>query len=177
MLIQAQCQKEREKKCKIQANDVEMRNEQNTSAGTSTAAGNEGAVDEADVEMSEIAEQTEAKEEGKVDTDARLSKPTSDESENTTTDAKSESKSATPDKSPKTAESASSKEAKSKESSEPGSVEQSSEPIKIEETVPETDSTIINIDPRTYCKLGHFHLLLEDYPKGNARMKLCLFRE
>lgn len=24
----------------------------------------------------------------------------------------------------------------------------------------------INIDPRTYCKLGHFHLLLEDYPKG-----------
>lgn len=25
----------------------------------------------------------------------------------------------------------------------------------------------INIDPRTYCKLGHFHLLLEDYPKGS----------
>lgn len=24
----------------------------------------------------------------------------------------------------------------------------------------------INIDPRTYCKLGHFHLLLEDYAKG-----------
>lgn len=24
----------------------------------------------------------------------------------------------------------------------------------------------INIDPKTYCKLGHFHLLLEDYPKG-----------
>lgn len=24
----------------------------------------------------------------------------------------------------------------------------------------------INIDPRTYCKLGHFHLLLEQYPKG-----------
>ncbi len=27
----------------------------------------------------------------------------------------------------------------------------------------------INIDPRTYCKLGHFHLLLEDYPKGKQR--------
>lgn len=27
----------------------------------------------------------------------------------------------------------------------------------------------INIDPRTYCKLGHFHLLLEDYPKGKYR--------
>lgn len=26
----------------------------------------------------------------------------------------------------------------------------------------------INIDPRTYCKLGHFHLLLEDYPKGSC---------
>ena len=24
----------------------------------------------------------------------------------------------------------------------------------------------INIDPKTYCKLGHFHLLLEDYTKG-----------
>lgn len=25
----------------------------------------------------------------------------------------------------------------------------------------------ISIDPKTYCKLGHFHLLLEDYSKGN----------
>lgn len=25
----------------------------------------------------------------------------------------------------------------------------------------------ISIDPKTYCKLGHFHLLLEDYTKGN----------
>lgn len=24
----------------------------------------------------------------------------------------------------------------------------------------------INIDPKTYCKLGHFHLLLEDNQKG-----------
>lgn len=24
----------------------------------------------------------------------------------------------------------------------------------------------INVDPKTYCKLGHFHLLLEDYTKG-----------
>lgn len=24
----------------------------------------------------------------------------------------------------------------------------------------------ISIDPKTYCKLGHFHLLLEDYTKG-----------
>lgn len=25
----------------------------------------------------------------------------------------------------------------------------------------------ISIDPKTYCKLGHFYLLLEDYNKGN----------
>lgn len=24
----------------------------------------------------------------------------------------------------------------------------------------------INVDPKTYCKLGHFHLLLDDYEKG-----------
>lgn len=30
----------------------------------------------------------------------------------------------------------------------------------------DADSKDINIDPRTYCKLGHFHLLLEEYPKG-----------
>lgn len=24
----------------------------------------------------------------------------------------------------------------------------------------------INVDPKTYCKLGHFHLLLEEYAKG-----------
>lgn len=29
----------------------------------------------------------------------------------------------------------------------------------------------INIDPKTYCKLGHFHLLLEDYEKGRFRGK------
>lgn len=33
------------------------------------------------------------------------------------------------------------------------------------------DSSIkdtLNIDPKTYCKLGHFHLLLEDYSKGKS---------
>lgn len=30
----------------------------------------------------------------------------------------------------------------------------------------------IPIDPRTYCKLGHFHLLLEDYAKGNSNYNL-----
>lgn len=30
----------------------------------------------------------------------------------------------------------------------------------------ESDENPIDIDPKTYCKLGHFHLLLEDYAKG-----------
>jgi hypothetical protein len=25
----------------------------------------------------------------------------------------------------------------------------------------------INIDPKTFCKLGHFNILIEDYPKGS----------
>lgn len=32
----------------------------------------------------------------------------------------------------------------------------------------DAESKEINIDPRTYCKLGHFHLLLEDYAKGEG---------
>jgi hypothetical protein len=28
----------------------------------------------------------------------------------------------------------------------------------------------INIDPRTFCKLGHFHLLLDEYGKGQHRV-------
>ena len=30
----------------------------------------------------------------------------------------------------------------------------------------------ISIDPKTYCKLGHFHLLLEDYTKGKQTISL-----
>lgn len=32
----------------------------------------------------------------------------------------------------------------------------------------EASSKEINIDPKTYCKLGHFHLLLDDYAKGKC---------
>lgn len=43
--------------------------------------------------------------------------------------------------------------------------------IKVEEPSTSEDADDpyakdIDIDPRTYCKLGHFHLLLEDYPRG-----------
>jgi len=30
----------------------------------------------------------------------------------------------------------------------------------------ESDDLTIDIDPKTYCKLGHFHLLLGDFAKG-----------
>lgn len=33
----------------------------------------------------------------------------------------------------------------------------------------EPDEKPIDIDPKTFCKLGHFHLLLEDYAKGKRR--------
>lgn len=34
----------------------------------------------------------------------------------------------------------------------------------------EVEEQPIDIDPKTYCKLGHFHLLLEDYAKGKYLM-------
>uniref|UniRef100_A0A182PAT3 TPR_REGION domain-containing protein n=1 Tax=Anopheles epiroticus TaxID=199890 RepID=A0A182PAT3_9DIPT len=37
---------------------------------------------------------------------------------------------------------------------------------KVVETAGSDDDKDINIDPKTYCKLGHFHLLLEDYEKA-----------
>lgn len=36
-----------------------------------------------------------------------------------------------------------------------------------EEEEEEGEDKGISIDPKTYCKLGHFHLLLEDYSKGS----------
>lgn len=168
MLIQAQCQKDREKKCKITANDVEIRNEQNSAEATFKTAVNENAADD-DVEMSEMAEKTDTKDEGKMDTDSKLANPISEESESGTNNSMSTSKNNTPEISAKSEEGAVSIESEQPESIDQNGAEQSSEPIQIEEGVQESDpySSIINIDPRTYCKLGHFHLLLEDYPKGN----------
>lgn len=38
----------------------------------------------------------------------------------------------------------------------------------------EEEEEEISIDPRTYCKLGHFHLLLEDYAKGGDREEVIV---
>lgn len=64
-------------------------------------------------------------------------------------------------------------------------VENSDAVIKIEDSVSIAESTDLieadshekdlKIDPRTYCKLGHFHLLLEDYAKGNTwQFSFCI---
>lgn len=39
----------------------------------------------------------------------------------------------------------------------------------------ESDDKSIDIDPKTFCKLGHFHLLLEDYAKGKIQFLLETF--
>lgn len=174
MLIQAQCQKDREKKCKIRANNVEMRNEQSSSSDA-TSAVDENVGDDADVEMSEIAALTDTKEEVKMDIESTSTKPIADQSESSTNNSTSMPQTSTPEMSPKSAEKASPPETEQQEANEQGGTEHSSEPINIEESAQEIDpSTIINIDPRTYCKLGHFHLLLEDYPKGNSAKKSFL---
>lgn len=44
--------------------------------------------------------------------------------------------------------------------------------VSVEETKDEDEDKGISIDPKTYCKLGHFHLLLEDYNKGEILIKI-----
>jgi hypothetical protein len=43
--------------------------------------------------------------------------------------------------------------------------EEEPKPAK-EDDKSESDDLTIDIDPKTYCKLGHFHLLLGDFAKG-----------
>lgn len=45
--------------------------------------------------------------------------------------------------------------------------------LSAEELKEEEEDKGISIDPKTYCKLGHFHLLLEDYHKGTILCVLC----
>lgn len=36
----------------------------------------------------------------------------------------------------------------------------------------ESEDLTIDIDPKTYCKLGHFHLLLGDFAKGKCKYQI-----
>ena len=44
------------------------------------------------------------------------------------------------------------------------------------ETTKDKDKGTINIEPKTYCKLGHFHLLLENFSHGECVACFILFR-
>lgn len=130
MLIQAQCQQERQKRCKITANDQEIKNADEPVVKV------EVIDDNTDVEMTDL----EVKATTETDENAALpSVGGPNDSDKMEMDGQKD-----------------------------GAKE-----IKIEDN-DEDDlySKDINIDPRTYCKLGHFHLLLEDYPKGTAGFKL-----
>lgn len=65
-------------------------------------------------------------------------------------------------------------EPKEVEKPEPGDVEMKEVESNTEQPPEESpkksefEVTPIDIDPKTYCKLGHFHLLLEDYAKGKT---------
>lgn len=150
MLIQAQCQHDREKRCKITANDTEIKN-----AADETPTNNENNID-ANSDANHSANQTPAANESTdvemLDLDAP-NDMVANGGEITSTPAAMAANAMTEIK------------------TEPLDIEQmdedASKDIKIEDN-DEDDlySKDIAIEPRTYCKLGHFHLLLEDYPKG-----------
>lgn len=120
MLIQAQCQQEREKRCKITANDKEIKN-------ADTKSITDIAINKIDTDVEMLDMSVKIKEE--IIEDASMNAMVDEKTENTDINIQKD--------------------------------------IKIEDT-DEDDifSKDIAIEPRTYCKLGHFHLLLEDYPKG-----------
>lgn len=131
MLIQAQCQQEREKRCKITANDKEIKN-----ADAEPATDTETNANETDVEMHDLG--VKIKEE--IVEETSMNATSEDRTDGGDDDMQIDA----------------------------------SKDIKIEDN-DEDDifSKDIAIEPRTYCKLGHFHLLLEDYPKGEDCLVGC----
>lgn len=202
MLIQAYCQKEREKQCKITANAANTNkprnddalseekmdtNETTEAAATNDTSGEAKPPDETtttpnDIEMKDAsvtddanANKTETDEQNAMSVDEETTAPTTsssndenanktDGTDNEKNDNETKVNAETNDENGNNASDVSKNDAKSSNSSD--------EPIQIEESTNDKDnlySKDINIDPRTYCKLGHFHLLLEDYPKGNEQ--------
>lgn len=75
--------------------------------------------------------------------------------------------SATPAAAPQTGEGvAGGRETPIKEEMTDAEVVNSCQALDVARNDDKSDVDSISIDPRTYCKLGHFHLLLEEYPKG-----------
>lgn len=172
MLIQAQCQKDREKHCKINANDLEIRN-----VHSSTVERNQKNVEDEDIEMTETNDLAVIKDKDRTESISRSTKSIPNESHKDDNNLTAGFGKSTEEITPTATERIPSIQSEQIESNVQDIHELSNETIRIEDSVQEIDpySTVINIDPRTYCKLGHFHLLLEDYPKGKKKKKKSFF--
>lgn len=196
MLIQAYCQQEREKRCTITANTAESSsNEKDESNVEKMETGDGESTDQAngkktpksepnasptplsnDVEMSNITESvTVIKQEPEDEVTSEMDPLADDISEENTSTTENKEDSHPDIQTVKTEVQDIEDDESNKESNEEVPTESSDEPIKIEESETDKDdpySKDINIDPRTYCKLGHFHLLLEDFAKGKEQFDI-----
>lgn len=199
MLIQAYCQQEREKRCTITANTAESSsNEKDESNAEKMEIGDSESTDQADgtktpksepnasptpvsndVEMSNITESVTAiKQEPEDEVTSEMDPLAVEISEENTSKTENKEDSQPEIQTVKTEVQDIEDDESNKESNKEIPTESSDEPIKIEESETDKDdpySKDINIDPRTYCKLGHFHLLLEDFAKGRNCRKFSSF--
>lgn len=199
MLIQAYCQQEREKRCTITAKSVDPKSsdkneaevekmdedESTESDGSKTPKAEPNASPTPnDVEMIDatvptpVIKQEPEDEVTSIETDA-LNENANESEENVAnkSDNKIETQADVQSVKVEADENGNVDDSESNKENDKNSQNDSNdEPIKIEESTNDKDdpySKDINIDPRTYCKLGHFHLLLEDYAKGTIWMNYC----
>lgn len=184
MLIQAYCQQEREKRCTITAKTGDPKQSDRTESdiekmdtvesteiadGTKTPKAEPNASPTPnDVEMVDASELvTVIKQEPEDDVTSVETDPLAE----TTSEENSNKSDTQPNVIKTEADENGNVEGNSSSSDNNKESDSNDEPIKIEESINDKDdpySKDINIDPRTYCKLGHFHLLLEDYAKGRS---------
>lgn len=185
MLIQAYCQQEREKRCTITANSADAKStendesssERNDTESTEQAERTKTPKTEPnisptpnDVEMVDAPQPiTVIKQEPEDEVTSIEMDPLADGTANENANKCGDKHDAQPEAQAVKKEANECGNESNKDSNKDNRSDSSSEPIKIEESTSDKDdpySKDINIDPRTYCKLGHFHLLLEDYAKG-----------
>lgn len=187
MLIQAYCQQEREKRCTITANSGDVKSTENDESSSekmdseSTEQTERTKTPKAepnisptpnDVEMIDAPEPiTVIKQEPEDDVTSIEMDSLADGTTNDSTNKCDNKNDTQPEMQAVKTEADESGNESNRDSNKDNQSDSSSEPIKIEESTTDKDdpySKDINIDPRTYCKLGHFHLLLEDYAKGTT---------
>lgn len=190
MLIQAQCQSEREKRCKVTANDSGIKNAEDTAstpaaaattatggASTSTPTNEQHSPKVEDTTNCDVKDTANVAGDGDVEmTDISVGGDTvvtKQEAPSPVTTVGSDVIDGDASRQAPATQTSIDQPSESMEVMENGIGDApAAKQIKIEDNCDDDDdddpySTDIVIDPRTYCKLGHFHLLLEDYPKGN----------